>query len=304
MHTPLAHQRLDQIYDSEIINLRNIKIVSNHATNIDNVILYENADTSPFKRKEDVVLTLLLDGKINSFYQGINNEFQASSRSCTFVYSPNDNQYEIPGSQHIDSMALGINKLFFQEILNSEDRWMNRMLNQIEKNQPFSLSKTPYKLTPEMYSTLQKIRNTQFSGSLRTLHLQGLMSELLLQQFQEIKTSENTLYHSSLKERDIKKIKDLKMYIDIHYLDDLTLDFLARLCGLNTFKVKTGFKSIYGKSVFEYIRGKRMEHASLLLLEGGNTISEVAYLLGYQYVQHFSTAFKKHFGVRPAKFKF
>lgn len=46
MHTPLAHQRLDQIYDSEIINLRNIKIVSNHATNIENVILYENAETA------------------------------------------------------------------------------------------------------------------------------------------------------------------------------------------------------------------------------------------------------------------
>jgi AraC family transcriptional regulator, transcriptional activator of the genes for pyochelin and ferripyochelin receptors len=305
MEMRVAHNRLDQIYNSEIINLRNVKIASNQAAVVEHVTLYENADTSPFQRKEDVVLTLLLEGQINSNYQGINNQFQVRSRNCTFVYGPNDNEHELQGTQHIDSMAIGINKRFFEEILQDNDPWMEGIVNKIEKKQPFSFSKHPYKLTADMYLVLKKIRNTKYAdNSMNTLYLQGLLSELLLQQFKEIKTSEHASYYLEIKDADIKKIQELKLYIDNHYLEEFTLDSLARLSGLNTFKIKTGFKALYHKSVFEYVRGKRMDYASMLLLAGGNTISEVAYILGYQHVQHFSTAFKKHFGVTPTKFKF
>lgn len=300
-----THNRFDRIYNSEIINLRNIKIASNHTAVEEHVTLYENPDTSPFQRKEDLVLTFLLEGKINSNYQGINNQFQIRSRSCTFVYAPNDNQHYLHGMQHIDSVAIGINKRFFEEILRDDDSWMEDIINKIEKKQPFSFSKQPYKLTAEMYVVLKKIRDTKYGNStMDTLCLQGLLSELLLLQFREIKTSEYTSYDLALKDGDIKKIQELKLYVDNHYLEEFTLDSLARLSGLNTFKIKTGFKTLYNKSVFEYVRSKRMDYASMLLLAGGYTISEVAYMLGYQYVQHFSTAFRKHFGVSPTKYKF
>lgn len=301
-----AHKRLDRIYNSEIINLRNVMIASNQVAIEQHVTLYENVETSPFQRKEDLVLTFLLEGKINSNYQGINNQFQIRSRSCTFVYAPNDNEHHLQGMQHIDSIAIGINKRFFEEILRNDDPWMEDIINKIEKKQPFSFSKQPYKLNAEMYVVLKKIRDTKYgSTTMDTLYLQGLFSELLLLQFREIKTSEHHNYYDlAIKDGDIKKIQELKLYVDNHYLEEFTLDSLARLSGLNTFKIKTGFKTLYHKSVFEYVRSKRMDYASILLLSGGYTISEVAYILGYQYVQHFSTAFKKHFGVSPTNFKF
>ncbi|MBP1225658.1 helix-turn-helix domain-containing protein [Flavobacterium sp. 1355] len=299
-----GNQRFDTIYNSDIIKLPNIKIASNKTVTSENAVLYENADTSPFQRKDDAVLTFLIDGKINSNYEGIGQHFQIRSKSCSFVYGPNDNEHEVLGPQYIDSIAIGINKKIFVDLLQDEDRWMEEIINKMEKKQPFSFSKDTYKLTPEMFSILQKIRDTPYLDSMRILYIQGLMSQLLLLQFMEIRASEHTYYNLALKDADIKKIQELKIYLDQHYLEDVTLDYLARTSGLNTFKVKTGFKALHNKSVFEYIRTKRMEYALSLLLDGGQNISNIAYIVGYEHVQHFSTAFKKHFGVSPGKFKF
>jgi AraC-like DNA-binding protein len=47
-------------------------------------------------------------------------------------------------------------------------------------------------------------------------------------------------------------------------------------------------------SVFELIRALRMQYAEAHLKDKGQTVSEVAYQLGYEHVQHFSAAFKEH----------
>lgn len=70
---------------------------------------------------------------------------------------------------------------------------------------------------------------------------------------------------------------------------------------LNEFKLKKGFKLLFGKSVFGYIKGLRMEHATRLLKDNKYGVEEVAYLLGYEHGQHFSTAYKKHTGVSPSR---
>jgi AraC-like DNA-binding protein len=42
-----------------------------------------------------------------------------------------------------------------------------------------------------------------------------------------------------------------------------------------------------------------MQEAKKLLMDDHKSIHEVSEYCGYQYVQHFSTAFKKKFGVTP-----
>lgn len=297
-------KQFDRIYNSQIINLPNIKITSNQSSFMENVILHETAETSPFKRMEDVVLTFIIDGQVNSSYQGIDKPIVNTSKSCTLIYAPDDNEHRVTGNQNIDSVSIGINKRFFQDLIHPSDNWIEDIANKIERKQSFSLSKNAYRLTPKMFSILHQIRTTEFTGSLKTLYLQGLMSELMMLQFSEIMAEQNYAYELGVKEIDRHKIHELKNYIDIHYLEPLTLDSLASLCGLNSFKLKTGFKTMYQKSVFEYIRGLRMDHAFKLLSDGNSNITEVAYILGYEHVQHFSTAFKKHFGTSPGKFKF
>ena len=46
-----------------------------------------------------------------------------------------------------------------------------------------------------------------------------------------------------------------------------------------------------------------IELAKERILEGVQTVSQVAYELGFQYPQHFSRLFKKHVGCTPNEYK-
>ncbi|MDQ8141438.1 AraC family transcriptional regulator [Chryseobacterium sp. CFS15] len=295
--------RFDTIYKSEIIQLPQFKIVYSNTKTEQNATLYENEETSPFHRKDDAVLTCVIEGKIDSYHQGIENSCHLKPQSCALVYGPQDNEHFICENQYIESIAIGINKKFFIDLLQNEDPWLHEIINKMEKNQPFSFSKNVYKLTPHMYAILRKIKETKYKDSFKVLYLQSLMNELLLLQFKEICSEEINLSKNNVNQVDLRKLKDIKAYIETNILEDFSLDSLARISGLNTFKLKTGFKEVYGSSVFEHIRSLRMQLASDMLLNGSNNVSEVAYILGYSHVQHFSTAFKKYYGKTPGQFK-
>lgn len=299
-----VNPRLDHVYNSQILSLPNIKIVSNQGVAGVNTVLYETKDTSPFQRNEDTVLTFIVEGNIQSYYGGIDTQFHVKSKTCTFIYGPTDNEYHVLPYHIMDSMAIGINKQFFYNLLQEDDPLVEGIINKIERKQPFSLSGGAYRLTPQMFTLINKIRNTEGIKSLRSLHLQNLLGELLLLQFHEAAISNEPEYSTNIREIDLKKLRELKEYLETNFLCELNLDFLVKVSGLNSFKLKTGFKALYKQSVFEYVRSLRMKYAHTLLLEGNHTISEVADIVGYEYVQHFSTAFKKYYGCPPGKFKY
>ena len=81
-----------------------------------------------------------------------------------------------------------------------------------------------------------------------------------------------------------------------------SLMMLAKLSGLNDYKLKRGFRQVFGSTVFGYLRTYRMEQARQLLLERKMTVSEVARSVGYSSLSRFSLAFKQQFGVLPGSF--
>jgi hypothetical protein len=68
--------------------------------------------------------------------------------------------------------------------------------------------------------------------------------------------------------------------------------------GLNQCSLKRGFKAVFGTSLYAYFQAERMRHAKDLL--PNNSVTETAVLLGYTNVSHFSSAFRRHFGVLPS----
>ncbi len=74
---------------------------------------------------------------------------------------------------------------------------------------------------------------------------------------------------------------------------------LSRLVQINNCKLKKGFKSVFGKTVYEYVREQRLEKAFSLLETGRCNVSEAAFTVGYTNISHFSEAFQKRFGIPP-----
>lgn len=62
-------------------------------------------------------------------------------------------------------------------------------------------------------------------------------------------------------------------------------------------------KKTTGKTPLEHIRLKLIDAAKELVLDPARSVSEVAYMLGFQYPQHFSRFFKKHVGITPGQFR-
>ena len=60
-------------------------------------------------------------------------------------------------------------------------------------------------------------------------------------------------------------------------------------------------RMLTGDTATSHIRRFVMQRAQRLLI-GGATVSEVATRLGFEYPQHFTRQFKKHFGVTPSEF--
>ena len=78
---------------------------------------------------------------------------------------------------------------------------------------------------------------------------------------------------------------------------------LARQAGTNEFTLKKRFKEIFGTTVFGYWNNLKMEKARHMLLHEDVPVSLVAEKTGYKNQPHFSTAFKKKYGIFPGKLK-
>ena len=104
-------------------------------------------------------------------------------------------------------------------------------------------------------------------------------------------------------EYDQERLLFARDYLIQHLHLPPSLPELARIAGLNEFKLKNGFKELFGQPVFAYLAEYRLQEAQAQLLEGRKTASELAFELGYSSLQHFSTAFKKKFGVSPRELR-
>ncbi len=102
-------------------------------------------------------------------------------------------------------------------------------------------------------------------------------------------------------EADREKIINARAILLQHIGEPITIRELSRKVAINECYLKKGFKEIFGTTIFDFYQTQRMEHAKYLLYEKGLSVTEVSLLLGYSSISHFSTAFKKHTGLKPCE---
>lgn len=78
---------------------------------------------------------------------------------------------------------------------------------------------------------------------------------------------------------------------------------LARGVALSESTLKRYFKSVYGRTMYEYYLEKKMEHARHLIRDKKASVSETACLLGYEKTSSFIRTFKKYCHILPGALK-
>lgn len=164
------------------------------------------------------------------------------------------------------------------------------------------LSKHPLVLDAAMQQCIFAIVHYQGSADAKSMYMYARVLDLLwLQQENYLRAQQpRNVYVKN--EYDKERIVFARDYLLTHMDAPPTLVQLAAIAGLNEFKLKRGFKEMFGQTVFGYLADVRLEMACRALRGKQKTVTQIAFELGYASLQHFSAAFKKKFGVPPAKY--
>ncbi|MGG1553761.1 response regulator transcription factor [Paenibacillus ferrarius] len=98
-------------------------------------------------------------------------------------------------------------------------------------------------------------------------------------------------------------VKKIKEYIHQHLKEKINLQNLADHVFMNKTYMCTLFKQETQMTVWNYIVAERMQQARNLLLNESLKIYEIAERIGYEDVDHFTSLFKKHYGLSPLEYK-
>ncbi|MBR2274952.1 MAG: helix-turn-helix domain-containing protein, partial [Lachnospiraceae bacterium] len=98
-------------------------------------------------------------------------------------------------------------------------------------------------------------------------------------------------------------ITDVVNYIDEHFSEELSLVLLSERFHIESTYLSKLFKKETGENVMNYIAGKRIERAKILIGEGELAINEIAFLVGYSDYNYFNKVFKKLTGLSPRDYK-
>ncbi len=103
---------------------------------------------------------------------------------------------------------------------------------------------------------------------------------------------------SSLDEKLLQKIVE---FIRTNISDpDINGETIAQHVAMSRMSLHRKLKALTGLSAGEFIRNIRLEEAKKMLEDGGRTVSEVSYDVGYTSPSYFYTCFVKKFGVSPS----
>jgi len=143
---------------------------------------------------------------------------------------------------------------------------------------------------------LYQLIHSPFSPSVRSFHLNIIRNILpaVLAEASIINPGRHTMEMQQL-----EIIYAAKEFIDTHLSEHFSILDIAKRVGINKQDLKTKFKKIFGKGLFEYLLTTRLVIARINLEETFKPVKDIARSAGYKSPGNFSTAFRKKFGKSP-----
>jgi AraC family transcriptional regulator len=145
-------------------------------------------------------------------------------------------------------------------------------------------------------SLLSELRSEGLGGRLYVESLATILGIHLLRQ------------HSSVKRPSLPRaggldrttLRRVSTYIDEHLAEDLALSELAAVAYLSPYHFARLFKASTGFAPHQYVIGRRIERAKLLLATTTWSLTAIAHAVGFAHESHLALHFKRLTGLRPS----
>ena len=121
--------------------------------------------------------------------------------------------------------------------------------------------------------------------------------------FSGVQQQKDKVVETKVKGNDEVLMERIMKVVNDHLSDsDFNVEVLTKEVGISRAQLHRKMKEMTGLPISEFIRNIRLEQAVRLLKEQKINVTQVAYTVGFSNLAHFSTVFRKQFGVSPTEY--
>jgi AraC-like DNA-binding protein len=252
---------------------------------------------------ECIMMGFFFKGKARATINCLEDRREYNNNLHYLRYTPAfEGVFEMPPFVDCHYFVIILSKDFYFRLLDPANQLHRAFADRVRQGIETSLTDENPGISPAMKQVIHEIRSTCRTGLIKRLYLEAKLMELLMLQLEQ---SQHPAQEgkSVLRGDDQSRILQARAILDSDYTNPPSLTQLARLVGLNEFKLKQGFKECVGNTVHGYAMHLRMEKARQLLQEMQLPIGDIALQVGYKSPAYFTAAFKKHYGVLPSELR-
>ncbi|RYD98586.1 MAG: AraC family transcriptional regulator [Sphingobacteriales bacterium] len=214
-----------------------------------------------------------------------------------FYTNANSGQVRVSGCEEQGFLEVNFQPKFLLSYLPDNDSFLT-LVEGIHKKESIFLRSENNTITVAMQAIIDSILESDREGGLQHLFLESKVKELLLLQIESYirKPHQDAeliqKYHAG-------KIYQAKAIIEANIGKPCSLIDLAHQVGTNECTLKKGFRALLDTSVHNYWNELKMKKAMKMLTESDASVADISMDIGFKTPQHFSTAFKKYYGITP-----
>ncbi len=101
----------------------------------------------------------------------------------------------------------------------------------------------------------------------------------------------------------IERYKKLLSYLEEQFKEDINIEKVEGISHYSYRNINRIFQALNHETIGKYIKRLRLEKAAQYLKFSGDSVSDIAFEVGFEDVAAFSKAFKNHFGFTPSSFR-
>jgi len=269
---------------------------------------------SNYQFHQDVSLTGTADFSIIELHIAHQNHFECSWDGVASASNKKAKQFNISYVPFVNNKAkflankkystfdVHISKSFLEKYLEAFP-FIEMFLNKIEKKIAADISTHDHRCCPAMSELIHHILHSPFNDVTKKSLISHQLAELVIMALSNISEYKQPISKEKNKiifrDGQEEALHDLKQMIENHEGRIPSLKELSRKYIMNEFKLKEGFKLLFGMNIYEYHLHFKLQRAKYSLLDTNDSLMEIAMDAGYADTGTFIKAFKRKYGSPP-----
>jgi AraC-like DNA-binding protein len=199
-------------------------------------------------------------------------------------------------SKSINEITIQFHKDLFDDKLLRRNQ-LNFVKNMMERSQRGIL------FSPETVTALKDriISLNKKSGFDSVLELLSILHDLSISR--NMKTLSDSSFSNEQFHYNSRRIEKVFEYMNSHYNMQITLAEVAKIANMPEASFSRFIKKRTGKTFIDSLNEIRLGHASRMLIDTTNTVSEIAYKCGFNNISNFNRIFKRKKFCIPKDFR-